>query len=115
MAARLEIAPQLVVVVDFSVEDDPDRPVFVGHRLIAAGAVDNGQPAVAEREPRRAVNSSAVRTAMNQSVRHGADGVTHVWGQITVQTDDAADTAHVFNTVAKARPCHCGSELRNQL
>ena len=102
VAARLEIAPELEVVVDFPVEHNPDRPVFVGHRLLAAGAVDDGQPAVAEREPRCAMNSSAVRTAMKQPVRHGPDGVTHVWGQITFQTDYAADTAHAIYHCSKS-------------
>ena len=29
VAAALELAPQLAVVVDLAVEDDPDRPVLV--------------------------------------------------------------------------------------
>jgi hypothetical protein len=40
-----------MVVVDFSVEDDPDGPVFVGHRLLAAGAVDDRKATMAQREP----------------------------------------------------------------
>ena len=52
VAARLEIAAQLAMVVDLAVEDDPDRAVFVGHRLVAAGAIDDRQTAMAERLPR---------------------------------------------------------------
>ena len=97
VSARLEIAPQLEVVVDFAVEHDPDRPVFVGHRLLAAGAVDDGQAAVAKREPGRVMNSAAVRTAMVQAVGHRADGARYVRRQIAIETDHAADAAHVFN------------------
>jgi hypothetical protein len=51
VAAGFEIAPQLMVVVDFSVEYDPDRPVFIGHGLLTTGAVDDRKATMAEREP----------------------------------------------------------------
>ena len=52
--ARLELGPQRGVVVDLAVEDDPDRPVLVGHRLVAGGReVDDRQAAMAERDAGR--------------------------------------------------------------
>ena len=42
--ALLELGPQLLEVVDFAVEDDPDRLVGIGHRLVAAGEIDDRQP-----------------------------------------------------------------------
>ncbi len=54
MAARFELGAQLGEVVDLAVEDDPDRAVLVGHRLIAGGEIDDAQPAVRRaRCPRR--------------------------------------------------------------
>ena len=44
----VEFATQFAMVIDFAVEDDPDRPVLVGHRLMAAGKIDDGQPAKAQ-------------------------------------------------------------------
>lgn len=42
---------EALVVVDFAVEDDPDRAVLVGHRLVCLlGQIDDGQPAMPEEE-----------------------------------------------------------------
>jgi len=48
VAVGLELLAQLPEVVDLAVEDDPDAPVLVGDRLIAAGEVDDGEPSHAE-------------------------------------------------------------------
>ena len=48
MPARFEIGSQLTVVVDFAVEDDPHRFVFVGERLMAGAQVDDRETAKAE-------------------------------------------------------------------
>ncbi len=45
VAAGLQLGPQLGVVVDLAVEDDLDRTVLVGHRLVPPGEVDDAQPA----------------------------------------------------------------------
>src|SRR5205807_10146133 len=34
--------PQIFEVVDFAVEDDPDRAIFIRQRLIASGQIDDG-------------------------------------------------------------------------
>src|SRR5207249_897355 len=44
MTARQELGPKAPMVVDFAVEYNPQRLVFVGHRLCAAGPVDNRAP-----------------------------------------------------------------------
>ena len=41
VAARLELGPQLQIVEDLPVENDPQRAVFVGHGLLAGGEVDD--------------------------------------------------------------------------
>ncbi len=48
VAGPLQPAAELAEVVDFAVEDDPHRAVLVGHRLLAAGEVDDRQPAMAQ-------------------------------------------------------------------
>ena len=49
----LEVAPQLAVVVDLAVEDDPDGAVLVGDRLMAAFEVDDAEPAHRQANGRR--------------------------------------------------------------
>ena len=49
VAGRFELRPDVGVVVDLAVEDDPDRAVFVRQRLLAGGQIDDAQAAVAER------------------------------------------------------------------
>ena len=48
MAGAFQPPAQLAEVVDFAVEDDPDRAVFVRQRLLPAGQVDDRQPAMAQ-------------------------------------------------------------------
>ena len=76
VAARDQVASQLAVVVDLAVEDELDRAVLVGHRLVRGGAeVDDAQPAEAEpgapvgRHERSRVVGPAVRDARRASRR----------------------------------------------
>ena len=41
--SRLEIRPQLAVIVDFAIEYNLQQTVLIGHRLLAAGQIDNLQ------------------------------------------------------------------------
>ena len=43
-----QLLPDLPVVVDLAVEDDPQGAADVGHRLVAAAEVDDAQAAMAE-------------------------------------------------------------------
>ena len=46
MPRRFEPVFQFAKIVDFTVEDDPNRAVFVGKRLFAAGNVDDRKPSM---------------------------------------------------------------------
>ena len=48
MAPCLEFVAQSKIVVDLAVEDGPDRPVLVAHRLVAGVEVDDREAPVAE-------------------------------------------------------------------
>jgi hypothetical protein len=41
-------AAQVLEIIDLAVEDDGDRLILVIDRLVAAGEVDDGKPAMAE-------------------------------------------------------------------
>ena len=87
VAGGLELGAQLAVVVDLAVVDEPDGLVLVGRRLVAAGAVDDAQPAMAETDARALKGAGVVGTAMQQRGRHAAE-------QLAVgsagETEDAA-------------------------
>ena len=60
-------------IIDFAVEDDRNRAVLVVHRLLAAGGIDDREPAVTERQTRLEVKPLAIRTAMSDRVGHRPD------------------------------------------
>ena len=68
VAEPLEPLPQLPEVVDLAVERDPDRPVLVAHRLVAAGQIQDGEPALAQRHGPVDVVALVVRPAVAQGV-----------------------------------------------
>ncbi len=57
MALRLQVAPQLQLVVELAVVADPDRAVLVRHRLSTAGDVDDREPAMPQRDRAVAVDT----------------------------------------------------------
>src|SRR5579884_1451585 len=75
VAPREQVPPQLPVVEDLAVVHDPDRPVLVGDRLVAACEVDDAQPAAAQ--PRGAAQVQArcvgapVRERLGHALQHG--------------------------------------------
>ena len=68
-----QLGPQLEVVVDLAVEDDPVAAVRVGHRLVAVLDVDEGQPVEAEHRPGVPPGLVLVRAA----VAHAVLGLPH--------------------------------------
>ena len=82
-AGLLEVAPQILEVVDFAVEDD--RPIVaaraVGHRLVACGReVDDRETTVPQHAPdavrvRGALpDTRAIRTTMRERIGHPLQG-----------------------------------------
>src|SRR6185312_2799554 len=49
MAGRFEACANVAVVIDFAVEDDPDRLIFIRQRLMPGGEINDAQPAMTER------------------------------------------------------------------
>src|ERR1035441_2568295 len=61
------------VIEDFAVEDDKLRRVFIGHRLVAARDIDNGEASEPEGGPRVAVITGIIGAAVADGVRHALD------------------------------------------
>ena len=74
VAQPFEFAPQLGEVVDLAVEHDPHRLLHVGHRLVAAGQVDDRQAAKAQAERARVVEALVVGPAVGDRLRHRGHG-----------------------------------------
>ncbi len=105
--------PQRGEVVDLAVEDRPDRAVLVGERLMAAGQVDDRQPAKPQRGVVVAVVARVVRTAVDDPVHHRLEGFR---GQSTFEIgpDRAADAAHagsLSHELAECRDQHSVSPI----
>jgi hypothetical protein len=45
MASRLKILPQILVIVNFTIENDPNTPVFVTEGLVTGLDVDDAEAA----------------------------------------------------------------------
>ncbi len=75
VSGLFESGAQAGVIEDFAVEDDEFRLVLVGHGLVAAGEVDDGEAAEAEGGPRVAVIAEIVGAAMaGHGIGHPLDG-----------------------------------------
>ena len=98
---KYAILAELGVVVDFAVEDDVDGApprVFVGHGLVAAFTVDDGEAAVDEGGGGVGAGvdegAVAVGSAVGEGVGHGGEG-RRVRGRSGLEFDDAGDSAHI--------------------
>ena len=93
MSPAFELLAELAEVVDLAVEDDPDRLLGVGHRLMAAGQIDNRQSAKAEAERTRDVHALIVRPTVGDGPTHRHD-VLGKDGSAAAEIELSADPAH---------------------
>jgi hypothetical protein len=70
MPSPLQLFPQGSVVVDFTVEDNPERFVLVGHGLMAAGEVDDSQSSHPDTDFRTDPYPRVVWPAVDECVEH---------------------------------------------
>ncbi len=76
MAGGGEFLPEFEVVIDLAVEDDPERPVLVCHRLPTfVGEVEDCKTAVSEADRTGEETPLAVGTAVEEPLCHGPDKV----------------------------------------
>jgi hypothetical protein len=54
-----EFVTELDVVVDLTIEDDPDRSILIPHRLMAAGNINDRQAPVTEMHAKLFINPKA--------------------------------------------------------
>ena len=74
MALGCQAFSQSRMVVDFSVENDPDRAVFVADGLVAGGEIDDAQAAHAQAHGAVGEHAFVVGPAVQHGAAHLADG-----------------------------------------
>src|SRR5437762_4132367 len=107
VAAPLQVAPQLLVVVDLAVEDDPDGAVFVRDRLEAVAEIDDAETAHADRDAVPDVDTFIVRTAVGHDAAHCTDLV--LTNGLSVPPNYACDAAHGAFSSVRLKPGTTGA------
>ena len=93
--AAFKSRPDLAVVVELSVLDGPDPPVFVAERLMTALHVDDAEAAHPESDAVGQIRAAIVGPAMRHDVRHPVERLGgDRWARLPAQLDDSADSAH---------------------
>src|SRR5262245_58454207 len=90
---RLQTITQGLVVVDLTVEDEPNRAVLVGQWLPASNKIDNGESSKSESSVRVSVNAGIVRTAMRKPVNHARECIV-ARSSVAIGPGCAANAAH---------------------
>ena len=65
-----EPVAQFLVIINLSIEDNPDGFVFIAHGLRACAKIDNGQAKMAQTGIAIQMYSLAVRTAVRNGIKH---------------------------------------------
>jgi hypothetical protein len=90
VALREKFTAKFGVVVNFAVEDDGRLAVGGGHRLRAVREVEDGQPAMSQKEVSVLFFKKAfgIRPAMSEAIRHAAKH------RAVSRADESGDAAH---------------------
>src|SRR5258706_12357486 len=94
MTGGAQRGDQLAIVVDLAVVGDDDAAVLVEQRLLAAREIDDRQPAMAEPDSGRAVETGTVGTAMVERVVHPLEERT-IDRSPAARIEDADQPAHL--------------------
>jgi len=89
-----EIPPHVLMIVDFSVEDNLKRAMFVRNRLITSGAIDDRQTSMTECGVGIHVVAVSVRPAVRQGRAHPSDGSADLRIERSFERDGSTTAAH---------------------
>jgi len=95
---RLQLLPQGGMVVDFAVENNPDRAVFVAEGLVAGREIDNTKPSHADSNGSGRIDSLVVRSAMDHGGTHPPESLR--LNPRASELHDPGDAAHLFILLA---------------
>ena len=89
---------EIGVIEDFAVEDDEMGRIFIGHGLVAAGDIDDGETAESEGGPGVAVVTGIIGAAVADGVRHTLDDRGRVR---RLNSYESCDSTHELRTGAQ--------------
>src|SRR5262249_15142827 len=92
VATALQVAVEVLIVVNLAVEDDPDAPVLVRDRLEAIIEVDDAETAHADGDAVADVDTFIVGPTVRHDAAHGPDFV--FTNRLSVPANYACDAAH---------------------
>src|SRR5229473_1038404 len=94
MPLRQKFRRERAIVIDLTIEDDPEGSVFIGQRLVARLQVDDAQTTHSDAETAVRVKPTAIRPATGQHLSHSEQPLTVRWPR-AVTAEDAEDAAHL--------------------
>jgi hypothetical protein len=97
MAPGFQFAAKLLLVVNLTVVDDPDRAILIGNGLFATLQVDDAQTAVAESNHAADIGTFIIRPAMRDGSEHPLDLFVLNAFQVVL----AANTTHAIYPIIK--------------
>jgi hypothetical protein len=98
VATRFEIFSQILVVINFTVEDNPDVSVFIAQGLMSGLNVDDAE--AAHRQPDVLFDKEAiiVRAAVDDLLVHSGEQVT-IYTPGPLGMKDTADSTHGYTPI----------------
>jgi hypothetical protein len=110
VAFGLQLVAQESVVVNLSVEDDPDGSVLVAERLVPGGEVDNAEAPHADADSTIRVNAFVIRPAVDHRAAHLPES-RRLNSCALTEFHDSSDAAHIAISDARL-PQNAGVERR---
>jgi len=95
VAISFQLLLQLRIIIDLAVKDNPDRLFPIGHRLVPALEINNGEPSKAEAKRPGQVVPLIIRPPVDHRVRH-AFNCFALDGFQALKVVLSADAAHGF-------------------
>src|SRR5690242_5373927 len=92
MTTVLQRWAQFAVIIDLTVEDDPNAGIFIGHWLFSAREIHNAQTTKSQRRRLGKEDPVIVRATMTQSGRHRFHFARRE--AVVAQIKNATDSAH---------------------
>lgn len=94
MAFADKIGFDLRVVVNLAVEDDAHRAVFIEHRLMTGGKVNDAEPAMPQANHIVNIVTKVIRPTMCERVSHFSDPTLEFLGGLLRKPVNTANSAH---------------------
>ncbi len=97
MARVYQGMSQFPIIINFPITHDPDSAIFIRHRLLAGGQIDNRQTPVSQAYRALHIKTLIIWSPVSEGPGHGAQ-VSRIDGLLQIKIDYSGDTAHFSAT-----------------